>query len=321
MARSKSMAWKKIKAKRIPIASMGQIFSHFRKPKVDFDSVSPPSGNEELEVLYKSLTELLQSESEACSNLKKYEGNSDVIRKSMSNPKDADIQAESFTEMFPNVDIIKSLYLLSQETNTLVHQLIVKVSSIEGDRESKEALLKGLASLLEKVFDIDWAKMHKPEIQNDFSFYRRSLEKHGHDPNVPVDDSVAGSVSMFVAYPNPFVRSMVNSLNVKKSEHPEIVPFLSDFANLCAASASAKGKLSEDSKHMLIAAMTVSIVLYDELDPHGAFSKRGKVDIKRCINCLKAWASGDKVQYMNTLKYSTRTFNTAPGSISKLLED
>eukprot|EP00511_Aplanochytrium_stocchinoi_P006466 CAMPEP_0204827340 /NCGR_PEP_ID=MMETSP1346-20131115/4819_1 /ASSEMBLY_ACC=CAM_ASM_000771 /TAXON_ID=215587 /ORGANISM="Aplanochytrium stocchinoi, Strain GSBS06" /LENGTH=304 /DNA_ID=CAMNT_0051955715 /DNA_START=189 /DNA_END=1100 /DNA_ORIENTATION=- len=303
---------------------MGQIFAYFH-PAAGFDFEKapnvPPSDDEEAARVWEEVSRLLETKKDAYEKLKTYQGNGEIIRESMANPKDEAKQIEGFEGMFPNINRIKSLFLLSKDTNACIQKVITKLSESENE-ETKAALLKGLASLLEQIFNIDWAKMHKPEIQNDFSFYRRSLEKHSSHPELPVDDAVAGHVSMFVAQANPFIKSIITSLETRKREGgtPEIIPFLSNFTNMCAASAYAaqKGNQCEDNVNMLYAAMTVCIVLYDSLEPNGAFTKHGRIDIKKCINGLNSWDSEKKTQYLNSLKYSTRTFQKAPNSVQKL---
>merc|ERR1712107_299169 len=57
----------------------------------------------------------------------------------------------------------------------------------------------------------DDSKMTNPAIQNDFSFYRRTLNKMKMtDPNVtvPIKDDLANKMSLFYAYPTPMMKCL-----------------------------------------------------------------------------------------------------------------
>lgn len=190
--------------------------------------------------------------------------------------------------------------------------------------ESKPALAKALASLFEFAFRFDYTKMMCPAIQNDFSFYRRALGKHATHPALPVDDSDANTISMFVAQATPLMASLGSSLEMLKPSLPQLVPFLAEFAHVCGNSATVRTEThnpSPETVRILYSAMTVSIVLFDSLDNLGAFQKGSGLELKRCVHQLQAWDNAEHESLLNSLRYSTRTYKDAPASVKKLFAD
>lgn len=72
--------------------------------------------------------------------------------------------------------------------------------------EGQQALAKQLADILAFVLRFDDAKMVNPAIQNDFSYYRRSLNKQKNKVEVKIKDELANRMSLFFAYPTPMLK-------------------------------------------------------------------------------------------------------------------
>lgn len=72
--------------------------------------------------------------------------------------------------------------------------------------EGQQALAKQLADILDFVLRFDDAKMINPAIQNDFSYYRRSLNKQKNKVDVKIKDELANRMSLFFAYPTPMLK-------------------------------------------------------------------------------------------------------------------
>jgi hypothetical protein len=71
-------------------------------------------------------------------------------------------------------------------------------------------LAKQLADILDFVLRFDDAKMINPAIQNDFSYYRRSLSKQKNKVEVKIKDELANRMSLFFAYPTPMLKVREN---------------------------------------------------------------------------------------------------------------
>jgi len=248
-----------------------------------------------------------------------YEGNQTLIQKALGAGSDVVAREEAFKGMFPNVHAVKGFFetagAMDEAVAAVLRELVRRPVA-----EHPDELLAILVSMLEAVFLFDWAKMSKPAVQNDFSFYRRELAKNANMPDLPVDDSEASSISMFIAHGSPLLTSMQTNLTALSRELTGIPAFLAEFVNGLGVHISQlrKGKSDPEKEQKLILAMVISVALYDRMDPLGAFVRGSNIDMKRAVLTIKKWDSDLQTASLNTLHYSTKTFDKAPSSIKKL---
>ena len=86
--------------------------------------------------------------------------------------------------------------------------------------ETYQATANLLAQVLTFALDFDDLKMSNPSIQNDFSYYRRTLSRLKMTPenkalldNAVVKDELANRMSLFYAYPTPMLKYRVDGLS------------------------------------------------------------------------------------------------------------
>lgn len=78
--------------------------------------------------------------------------------------------------------------------------------------ETQQALVKQLAEILEFVLKFDEHKMKTPAIQNDFSYYRRTLTRaslshqDSTEKDLVVGNELANRMSLFYAHATPMLR-------------------------------------------------------------------------------------------------------------------
>lgn len=93
--------------------------------------------------------------------------------------------------------------------------------------EKNQGLAKLFAELLDFVFEFDHLKMHSPTLQNDFSYYRRMLQRgrysssHGPEGDAKssvsdlrsamIEDDQANRISLFIAYPTPMLKCIIDT--------------------------------------------------------------------------------------------------------------
>lgn len=88
--------------------------------------------------------------------------------------------------------------------------------------EKNQGLAKLFAELLDFVFEFDHLKMHSPTLQNDFSYYRRMLQRgrsNGRDDDscvsdlrsAMIEDDQANRISLFIAYPTPMLKCIIDT--------------------------------------------------------------------------------------------------------------
>lgn len=174
------------------------------------------------------------------------------------------------------------------------------------------------AKLLVRMFDFiirfDELKMGKASIQNDFSFYRRSMNRMKRGEAVadeverpPVNDEMANKMSLFFAYPNPFTKALIDEFS--KLEGPAPARCFALIANGTRVMAERRGEGKREEAFALFRAMVAAILFYDYAHPSGVFVKKSDIDVVACIVALKRY-EGDAMDLLNTIRYGTHSFNS-----------
>jgi hypothetical protein len=294
---------------------MGLALSKTKTVELNFGAGDDAEASAEDADVSRKINELLAAGKEARAAVDGYEGGSALIRDAMSNPSNIAKQAAAFESLLPNVDTIKSFYDLGQSLENTVPKLLLALT----ESAEKESLTKGLCELLEFAISFDQVKMSRPNIQNDFSFYRRSIAKRKNDPNVNirVNDAEAAMVSMFVAESAPMLMALTKSAKAALEQDKEVAGVIAVIANSCCKMMAAK-KVEGQDQNVCLYAMTGAILLYDHSTPSGVFYK-SPVQVKKCIKELK---QHDMQQLQNVIRYSSIHFNddTTPSSVRRSLE-
>lgn len=160
------------------------------------------------------------------------------------------------------------------------------------DLDRHPGLTKLFADILDFVFEFDYLKIRNPTIQNDFSFYRRTLQRgrtqeikkeKESDLRVAINqDDLANRISLFIAYPTPMLKCVIET-TTKYVQANRLVQSVSDWlASIwfaCFQNLNNKKKTTNDNVTFYLKVMVVSIILYDHIDPNGAFSKCSPINV------------------------------------------
>jgi len=202
---------------------------------------------------------------------------------------------------------------------------------------SQQALAKQLADVFDFVLRFDDAKMVNPAIQNDFSYYRRTLNRmklSKKDMNLTIRDELANIMSLFFAYPTPMMNALsettVKFIGEASGSVPKenVTDALATMANVCQHMVEVKTFQSDTTNLFCLRAMTGAIILFDHLSPQGAFHKRSPVNMRGCISVLKNFdtvggSSGTSpaAGLLNALRFTTKHLNDpdTPSNIKQLL--
>jgi len=296
---------------------MGQIFSGPTPPsysfKLDFDNTKPADSSGEIDV-----AGLLERTRAALDEIQNYKSCQGAIKKAIEAPKDAQINTDAAVALKDNILAIKSWYDLAEDMAAVLPQIAAKISEKGAVTEDPE-LTVALGQLVAFMYRFDQAKLYESGIQNDFSGYRRVMNKCS-GIELPLDESAASVVSMFVAQPGPFAHRLGTAFKDVPDKSRLVV------AELCNASCGAidrsKGKavLPEPTVDLYRHVMVGCIILYDRGSNGGAFSS-AQIAILKCCTAAKKRGGVDTAKLCSALKYSTVTFNTASDRIQDLLED
>eukprot|EP01104_Vermistella_antarctica_P016794 TRINITY_DN57_c0_g2_i1.p1 TRINITY_DN57_c0_g2~~TRINITY_DN57_c0_g2_i1.p1 ORF type:complete len:315 (+),score=109.00 TRINITY_DN57_c0_g2_i1:221-1165(+) len=314
---------------------MGNLISYLSSNKdsvdifVDFENAEPGEAEKEI---FDSVALVMVKGSEVLSRLEAYSGCEEFIRKAITSPGPEN-EADAWQAVLPAVEQLKEFYDFSLELEVVFPKLLVALCKDDpkANIANQQALAKQLADVFDFVLRFDDLKMVNPAIQNDFSYYRRTLNRmkiSKKDMNITIRDELANRMSLFFAYPTPMM-NVVNETTVKFLSQDSSVPrdnvtcALATMANVCQEMVDKKRFESEETNMFCLRSMTGSIILFDHLHTQGAFSKRSPIHIKGCITALKGFATPEKTDgLLNALRFTTIHLNDpdTPNNIKHLLD-
>jgi len=322
---------------------MGKIIANLhsgRQPEeifLDFENAKP---SEEEKDIYQKIGDVLKKGPEILEELFKYSGCESLIRQAITTPTPEN-EETAWTAVVPAVDKLQEFYafsLLLQDESCFPALLIALCKEDpKNSLGSQQALAKQLAEVFDFVLRFDDAKMVNPAIQNDFSYYRRQLNRiklTNTQLNIKVRDDLANKMSLFFAYPTPMMKVLSDTTANFLKNHEgqpgfdanlkdQICAALSTMANACQSMVHNK-KFEADTTNMFcLRAMTGAIVLYDHISntPGGAFARKSPVEIKGCISVLKSYTAMPTDGLLNALRFTTIHLNDqeTPASTKQLL--
>ncbi|KAL6076908.1 CYFIP related Rac1 interactor B [Balamuthia mandrillaris] len=302
---------------------------------LNFEGAEPQS--EEEREIHAAVAAVLNRGPEILEQLTSYPGCEDYIRKAITTPGPENEDA-AWNAVLPAVDQLKEFYDFSLELEESFPKLLLALckSSPKESLASQEALAKQLADVFDFVLRFDDAKMVNPAIQNDFSYYRRTLNRmklSKKDTNLTIRDELANRMSLFFAYPTPMMNALsettVNFLREDSSVPREnVTDALATMANVCQHMVEIKKFSSETTNLFCLRAMTGAIILFDHLHQQGAFHKKSPINMRGCISVLKNFTGASSSSgtspsagLLNALRFTTKHLNDpeTPAHIKQLL--
>lgn len=272
--------------------------------------------------------------------LQGYQGAGEEIRQAISNALNEELQEVAWKAVVPLVGKLKTFYEFALELEAVLPQLLYALCSgpetpIE-HLERQQALAKQFAEILHFTLKFDDLKMTNPSIQNDFSYYRRTLSRRkmanadDDSEGIQVTNEMANRMSLFYAYPTPLLKILSDATSKFVTENKSLpientTDCLSTLANLCRTmieNPNFSSKVANEETHLFCLRVMVGlIILYDHVHPVGAFAKTSNIDIKASIKVLKDQPQGTVDGLLNALRYSTKHLNdeTTPKTIRGLL--
>ncbi|GAB6026633.1 hypothetical protein CHUAL_013040 [Chamberlinius hualienensis] len=304
---------------------------------VDFENAQPTPEEEEAYYLVEAT---MKDAYEILYELQQYKGAGNEIREAIGNPRSEVLQDRAWAAVLPLVSKLKRFYEFSLKLAYLVPKILWELCS--GDMtpmkhlETQQALVKQFAQILEFVLNFDDLKMTNPAIQNDFSYYRRTVSRlrmtnqELNEDEMDVPNELANRMSLFYAHATPMLK-MLSEATAKFVYDNKDIPIenttetLGTMAKVCQRmvdnpSFSQRFK-NEETVLFVLRVMVGLIILYDHVHPVGAFSKNSHVDIKGCIKVLKEQPPSSAEGLLNALRYTTKHLNDegTPKHIKHLL--
>ncbi|XP_046554655.1 CYFIP-related Rac1 interactor B-like [Haliotis rubra] len=305
---------------------------------VDFENTEPTPQERPV---YSMVDAVLKVSHEITKELRKYTGATEEIRQAISNPTIAEHQEKALEAVFPLVLKLKAFYEFSLKLENVVPDLLRELCSDNmtprEHLECQQSLFKQFAEILDFVLTFDDLKMTNPAIQNDFSYYRRTLSRKrlaNEDENEEetVSNEMANRMSLFYAHATPMLKTLSDATAKFVSQHKDLpveqtTDVLSTMANICRVMIDnpqySSRFTSEETKLFCLRVMVGVIILYDHVHPVGAFAKTSGIDMKSSIKVLKDQGPRKVEGLLNALRYTTKHLQdeTTPKAIKALLAE
>uniref|UniRef100_A0A6I8N0K1 CYFIP related Rac1 interactor B n=1 Tax=Ornithorhynchus anatinus TaxID=9258 RepID=A0A6I8N0K1_ORNAN len=290
--------------------------------------------------IYNQVDVVLKDAEGILEDLQSYRGAGHEIREAIQNPSDDKLQEKAWGAVVPLVGKLKKFYEFSQRLEAALRGLLGALTSTPYSPtqhlEREQALAKQFAEILHFTLRFDELKMTNPAIQNDFSYYRRTLSRMRIN-NVPaegeneVNNELANRMSLFYAEATPMLKTLSDATTKFVSENKNLpientTDCLSTMASVCRVMLETPEYRSrftnEETVSFCLRVMVGVIILYDHVHPVGAFAKTSKIDMKGCIKVLKDQPPNSVEGLLNALRYTTKHLNdeTTSKQIKSMLQ-
>ncbi|KAG0048969.1 Protein fam49a [Gryganskiella cystojenkinii] len=288
---------------------------------------------------YSHVLHMLEPTADLLELLRTYEGCGDYIRQAIGSPS-PETEADAWNHVRPAVAKLKMFYKYSTSIENCLPQILqtLCIGDVNKNLERHQTLARILCQLLDFVFEFDSLKMKIPQIQNDFSYYRRCLSRGKLSNEVDLksamnEDELANQVSMFYAYPTPMLKTVTEVTTQFVARHRvgrSVSECLATLASVCTNTVTNAGNNKKkqvvpqrpETTAFCLRVMVIAIIIYDHIDPQGAFTKSSPIKIKDSIKAIHSHGNAnDTPNLISALKYNTKHMNdpSTPKSVKALL--
>uniref|UniRef100_A0A8D0CI23 Family with sequence similarity 49 member A, like n=2 Tax=Scleropages formosus TaxID=113540 RepID=A0A8D0CI23_SCLFO len=291
---------------------------------LDFENAQPTEAET---AVWNQVSAVLEEAHGILAELQSYNGAGQEIREAIQNPSDLQLQEKAWNAVCPLVAKLKRFYEFSLRLENALRSLLEALTSPPyapmQHLEREQALAKQFAEILHFTLSFDELKMTNPAIQNDFSYYRRTISRNRLnnqqlDAENEVNNEMANRMSLFYAEATPMLKTLSNATTKFVSENKTLpiedtTDCLSTMACVCRVMLETPEYrcrfTNTDTMLFCMRVMVGVIILYDHVHPVGAFAKTSKIDMKGCIKVLKEQDSNSVEGLLNALRYTTRHLN------------
>uniref|UniRef100_A0A8C7SR40 CYRIA/CYRIB Rac1 binding domain-containing protein n=1 Tax=Oncorhynchus mykiss TaxID=8022 RepID=A0A8C7SR40_ONCMY len=305
---------------------------------LDFENAQPTDCEREV---WNQVNTVLQDSESILSGLQAYKGAGQEIRDAIQNPNDMLLQERAWNSVCPLVIRLKKFYgfslRLEKALQGLLESLTCPPYTPTQHLEKEQALAKQFAEILHFTLLLySFYSLRIPAIQNDFSYYRRTISRNrinnmNLDIESEVNNEMANRMSLFYAEATPMLKTLSTATTNFVTENKTLplentTDVLSTMASVCKVMLETPDYTSrfnsEDTLLFCMRVMVGVIILYDHVHPNGAFNKSSKIDMKGCIKVLKEQPADNVEGLLNALKFTTKHLNdeSTPKNIRTMLQ-
>ncbi|EDR26198.1 hypothetical protein, conserved [Entamoeba dispar SAW760] len=272
---------------------------------------------------FQTINEVTSHINEMLQKMTNYKAKETEIRAAIATPS-PETEEAAWKAIVPQVQTINSFFEYSRSMKIEVVKSLRLICKLNGNDSvtQYQAVTVKLMELIDFAVQFDNKKLANPGLQNDFSYYRRSVGKmkQKHREDVVLRDEVTNQISMFFAFAAPMILCLCEALN-EDIKNGLSLDNLGDWLRTVAYSCCTEAQKHGSNGIQLLRIMTGCILLYDTVVPTGAFSSKGKFNVLECVRTLQTYQEEEVALLANSLKYSTKHFNDedTPKNIKVLL--
>ncbi|KAI9591350.1 hypothetical protein BDF19DRAFT_455363 [Syncephalis fuscata] len=294
---------------------------------------------------YAHVLNLLRPTVRILATLREYQGCNEYIRQAISNPC-PETEEAAWDAVCPAVERLREFYEYAAALEDAVPLLLTELVKTGGDNseqdvhpdsesaavyrslERQPALTRLFADIMDFIFEFDDLKMANPAIQNDFSYYRRTLNRLKMSSQMAmrtpvVNDELANRMSLFYAHHTPMVKTVIDVTSNFVSSRPDgfrVADVLAGLAGVCYHTVAKQRLTHPDAVCFCLRVQVACTVLYDHIHPAGAFVRTAPVNIRNIVRVCNEHAP-QQPSLVNALRYNTRHLNdeTTPKALRQLL--
>ena len=273
-----------------PILSLFQGGERGERIIIDFENVKPT--DDELKI-YTEVDEVLKRSRGIIEQIAGYKGCEELIRKAISQVSPEN-EEECWQALLPRVDVLYTFYEFSNELKARFIDIINVLSKTEAKLSltNYQALSKQLGLTLDFVLQFDNKKLGNSSIQNDFSYYRRTLNRLKNvkkDCDIKIRDETANKMSMFFAFSSPMMKILTDAVNeftstAQQNVKDNISELLCSLANVCNDMVASDRFTNTETNLFCLRVMTGCIILNDTIVECGSFHKKSPIRVRRAAH-------------------------------------
>ncbi|ORX51224.1 DUF1394-domain-containing protein [Hesseltinella vesiculosa] len=316
---------------------MGQILtslSSFRSnevmvPELGFDIENASPSSEEMLVYHELSAQLVAPTTALLHALQNYRSSSEVIRSAIASPTPEN-ENIAWNSVLPTVNMLQKVFEYAENLRKGIPRLlnILCQGDVNSNLQTHQGLTKLFADVLDFVFEFDHLKMRNSTLQNDFSYYRRMLQRGRYstssDDNTSdlrsamLEDDLANQISLFIAYPTPMLRCVIDTTTdyvTKNRLQKGVGECLAAVWASCFYTVHKKKAQRPEMSAFFLKVMVVTIILYDHIDPNGVFTKQSPINIKNSVKMIQTISTLDiptdssASNLMSALRYNSKHLN------------
>ncbi|KAJ2158414.1 hypothetical protein GGF46_003794 [Coemansia sp. RSA 552] len=245
-----------------------------------------------VETAFPEGSRVLRLGRELLGRVREYQDGSEEVRMAISQPTPAN-EETAWRKIGPSVALLRECFDYAQNIDSVVPGVLDELchhatDDDPGRTDRNCGLARLLADLMEIALAFDALKAAIPAIQNDFSYYRRTLSRISKSQDAEIarysiPHDVSNQMSLFYAYHNPLVKTVVDAAAQFAQSSGNEQAVLDCLSALAAGSLGAvkHGRAgSSQSEQLCVLVLVTSVVLYDGISPQGVSGAQSGIDAK-----------------------------------------